>query len=346
MMHRFLIQLDYRDPMFSLAAFNHTLTGSHRRTGHPTRMHLPLTYAATWVTIAAAVPVAAIILALSGMQFRMTGILLLSASLTMLCVAHFFYQFVRPRSHLALATGIFSMIFLASILAAIICHAGLRLGTPWIDGLLDAADRAMGIRTPQLALWLALDSGLGPIFDIAYRSTPAATFLTAIWLCSRLDTDRLWEMSFCYSACIILASISNAAFPAVGSSIYHHIDGTPGLPAGAGNFYMDAIRYFRDPGNTIFDWTKINGIVTFPSFHMVMAIIIPYACRDNRILFRLTATWGILVAISAICIGGHYVVDLLGGAAIWGACALLVRKMTGVGTRHQCNRPESLYSSV
>lgn len=329
-MHCFLIGIDYGHHMASAIAFPGS-KASH--TAFRARWNLPLAYIATWLTIIISVPIATAVLMLSGMRFQMTGILVLSASVAMLCAGHFFYMFASPQPRLALATGSLSMMILASFLSAIICHAGLRLEAHWIDNLLDATDKAMGINTPELALWLALNTGFGPIFDIAYKSTAPAIFSTALWLSYRGQTDRTWELGFCYSACILTASVISAAFPAIGSTVYHQIDGSQGLPLGAGDFHLGAIEYFRNSNNPIFDWRRVNGVVTFPSFHMVMAILIPYACRNIRIVFPITAAWGVLVAISAICIGGHYVIDLVGGTVIWGACALLLRKMAKIDTK-------------
>ncbi len=280
-----------------------------------------LAYGAAWAVIAAAVPIAAAILSISGMRLQLTGVVFFALSLAMLSAAHLYYQVKQAHQPLALATGIFAMMFLSSLVSGIICHAGLRLGTPWIDGILDTADRAMGIDTPRLAIWLAVDSGLGQLFNLAYHSTAEITFLVGLWLSFRGQAEQVWELGFCYVFCIIFASTFSALFPAVGAMVYHNMGDVPGLPFGAGTFHLDAIHYFRSSTNPVFDWNHVNGVVTFPSFHLVMAMLIPYACRNNPLLFWITAIWAVLVAISAICIGGHYVVDLLGGAAIWAVSA-------------------------
>ncbi|MFN3551857.1 MAG: phosphatase PAP2 family protein, partial [Novosphingobium meiothermophilum] len=69
--------------------------------------------------------------------------------------------------------------------------------------------------------------------------------------------------------------------------------------------------------SAVFDLAKVEGIVTFPSFHMVMALMAPYALRGAGLASMVAFVWAALVTVSSIVIGGHYVVDLLGGAVTW-----------------------------
>lgn len=114
-------------------------------------------------------------------------------------------------------------------------------------------------------------------------------------------------------------------FPALGSTVYHGIENTGGLPSGAGNFHLATVGYFRNDASAIFDLSKVDGIVTFPSFHMVMALLIPFALRGTRFMFWIAVLWAFLVTLSTIAIGGHYVIDLLGGAVAWAAAVWWVR---------------------
>ena len=293
----------------------------------------PFAYLAAWAAIAFGLLAAIFILVASGMKIQIIGLGFLSISWLMLLMTHLFYTILRPSKLLCDTTGILLMMISASLIAAVICHAGLRLGMPWFDSALSSADAAIGIDTSKLAVLSAADSGFGQSLALVYGSTMPAVFMTALWLGFNGQGNRMWELGFCYTICVLVASIISVALPALGNMAYHDIKDVPGLPNGAGVFHLSAIEYFRYGDNPIFDWSRVDGIVTFPSFHMAMALMVPRAFRGHKWLYLPAIFWSLLVMVSTIGIGGHYVVDLLAGALLWGLCvfSLASAKTTKIG---------------
>lgn len=281
-------------------------------------------YRVGWIVIVAATFVAALVLRASGMTLVLSSFFpMVSTGLILVC-AHFFYRH-RSERRLSLVTGVFAMLIASSLLAAIISHAGLRMGYPWIDAWLSDADNYMGFDTPQLAMSLAADFGIGGMLKVFYNSAFPMTFVAALWLSLSGQDERTWELGCCFAVTIIVASCCAVLFPAIGSMVYHEIDGDPSLPIGAGNFHLSTVEYFRGTDNPEFDMSRVNGIVTFPSFHMVMAILVPYALRGVRIAFPLALLWSLFVGLATIGIGGHYMIDLIAGAGLWGLIAWRIR---------------------
>jgi membrane-associated phospholipid phosphatase len=68
-----------------------------------------------------------------------------------------------------------------------------------------------------------------------------------------------------------------------------------------------------------------EGIVTFPSFHATLAIILTYAVRHYRWALAVIAPLNCLMILAIPTVGGHYLVDLFGGAAVAGLAILLVQ---------------------
>lgn len=279
-----------------------------------------------WLSVGAAVPVSAVLLLASGMRLVIESFLPLTVLIMLLGAAHVVYDKLRPSRYLALSSGVLAMLTASGVLAAIISHTGLRLGQPFVDAALSAADVSLGIDTPRLALTLALHPTWGQPLNIIYMSTLPTVFLAAIFLGLRDQDERAWELVSCFSTSIIAASIISVFFPALGSMVYHHIDGIADLPTGAGNYHLGTVHYFRDGQNPAFDMAKLSGVVTMPSFHMVMALLVPYSLRRTGVLWWTAVAWSVLVMLSTVAIGGHYVIDLIVGAALWAFIAWLVRQ--------------------
>ena len=67
----------------------------------------------------------------------------------------------------------------------------------------------------------------------------------------------------------------------------------------------------------------MQGIVTMPSYHTVMAVLLTYAFRRTGLVGYGIATLNLVMLLSIPPIGGHYLVDMLaGGALALGAIAV------------------------
>ena len=71
----------------------------------------------------------------------------------------------------------------------------------------------------------------------------------------------------------------------------------------------------------------IDGVVSFPSFHAVMGFITVAMWRHGRIALPLALAWLAFMLLATFPYGGHYVVDILGGLAVWAAWFGLSRRL-------------------
>ena len=68
-------------------------------------------------------------------------------------------------------------------------------------------------------------------------------------------------------------------------------------------------------------WKDVDGLITFPSFHTTWAVLLALAFLRRRRLLPLFATLNVIVIVSTLTTGWHYLVDVLGGIAV---CLLAV----------------------
>ena len=278
-----------------------------------------------WGAVALGVPGAVAVVLASAMRPLVPSFLPVGLPAMALVVAHIVYARWRPHPRIADITGLMAMMILACLLAAVISHAGLRLGFPYVDGSLAAADRAMGFDTPRLALNLALHPVWSGWLAAAYVSSFPAAFLLALALALTRRAERAWELAAAFSACILLSAAASVFWPAIGSMVHHAVDRAEGLPPGSGNYHLAAIAYYRFGDAPSLDMARFSGIVTMPSFHMIMAMIVPFALRGTGWPFQAALMWCAVVTLSTIGIGGHYVVDLIVGGALWAGVAWCTR---------------------
>ena len=79
-----------------------------------------------------------------------------------------------------------------------------------------------------------------------------------------------------------------------------------------GTGYVDIITEIRSGHWSSFTYDRSDGIITFPSFHTVLAIILTYVVRHHWWALVFVAPLNALLILSTPTVGGHYLVDLLG----------------------------------
>ena len=91
----------------------------------------------------------------------------------------------------------------------------------------------------------------------------------------------------------------------------------------------------------------MQGIVTMPSYHTVMAVLFTYAFRGTGLIGYGIATLNLVMLLSIPPIGGHYLVDMLaGGALALGAIAVQRAPRHGVSRILFGLRRETLVGKV
>jgi hypothetical protein len=262
---------------------------------------------------------AAIMLGAVGMHIRLTTISLPAVALLILTAIHFRYAERRDLSRLSDASGVLASLLAALVLAGIVSNAGLRLQRPLVDELLFAADEAAGFDVPAFVRMVAAHPWIATILNWCYVSALPLDVLVGLALAVCGRRRDAWELCLGFCGCLLLASLISTAFPAVAVFAFKGLAGLPGLPPAAGTYFLEAFHAFRDGHGSELDIEKLSGVVTFPSFHVAMALVVPYGLRWHRWLFPLSTTWAAMVIVSTVPIGGHYVVHVIGGIVFWAA---------------------------
>jgi membrane-associated phospholipid phosphatase len=221
----------------------------------------------------------------------------------------------------AIATGL-AWIFCALLSLAYSCYAFTALSLPLQDEALYAFDRAIGIDLVAFRVAVGQSKWMSDTLIFVYVMTALQMKIGLIAVF--LIRDNYCHLRKCisvYTIGVVASSIIMALIPALGAYPYLQMETVDsGFLARAGTErYVDHYLSLRDGTMREFPLTDWKGIVTFPSFHTFASMVAAYAVRPIRWLFWPFVVFTTLVAISTLPVGGHYTIDVLGGALMFAA---------------------------
>lgn len=230
----------------------------------------------------------------------------------------------------ALSSGLSAALFLlipAPMAMFSYAMAGLGAARPLFDADLARVDALMGFD------WLATVAFVNQfplgvkLLGHAYHGTIAPLIYLLVFLNVVGRHDRLVEFAWMFTGTCLLASAMSALWPAMGAYIHFRPDDTlrSAISGDAGVWHLVHFEQLRAGTFRVFSLAQTEGLVTFPSFHTAAALVIPLALRGYGILTGLAWACAVAVLVSTVPIGGHYLVDVLAGAAVTLAMSRVVR---------------------
>lgn len=258
---------------------------------------------------------AACLLACHGLGFRIRAATAIAPAvgLAILCAGAIVgIRTNRPRLHAGAIA--FLQMTLFTLLGVVLAYAlAARAGPLW-DGAFAAADRRLGLDWP--ALFAAADKAPPALWigGFAYHSLTLQMIVCIVVLSAAGQAGRL---TVAVTAAILggfVTILISAAMPAMGNvfdpAAYRHM-----WPSIA---WMERamITGLRDGSYRTLDLTQLMGIVSFPSYHATLPVILAWAQRDARGWRIVAPLWAGVTIVATPVFGGHYGVDVLGGLAM------------------------------
>ncbi|HET7084258.1 MAG TPA: phosphatase PAP2 family protein [Rhizomicrobium sp.] len=249
-----------------------------------------------------------------------------------------FYQRVRPDPRLAamLSGTAFLCAFspLASILNYLLLpHTGLR-----IDSALAAADRAMGFDWPQAMRWMARHPRLNIAALWIYSSMlPQVALLTVVLASVAPERVARFCLAVALSALICIAIW--AFVPSFGAFSVYPLPDAPMTLALDSTYAEDLVRLLRE-GPGLISPRDAKGLIGFPSYHAVLALLVAWHLRDVRFLRGPAAIFNLAVIAATPIQGGHHLVDVLAALPVT-VLALFLARMPAAKMTGMVNRPST-----
>jgi hypothetical protein len=220
------------------------------------------------------------------------------------------------------------LVITMALVGAALALLSTRTSAPIADYWLMSFDRAVIVSAPKIVS--TINQGPTWMIDLlrmAYERTGMFLLITlgALHLLGRHHVA--WRMVLIWTLSLIMVSLIAFAAPALGCFSQLSAGDVAHLPRGAGRYAMRAFNEFRYDTNPVLSFNRISGVVTFPSFHTVCAILVAQAWRGTRVAGPLATLLAGAIIFSCVPIGGHYLVDLLAGAAVWWAVTVAADRL-------------------
>jgi len=200
----------------------------------------------------------------------------------------------------------------------------VRFEFPLRDALLGRMDKALGFNVPAIAMWTAAHPLWRILsdksYDVLYLLLPMAMFLPGI-----LGKREAAEQFIVANAAAFLISFPIfTLMPAIGPWAGSEFAGNAAQKA------CEASIIALHSGSKT---AAVVGVVSFPSFHVIWAVLSARALWPIRVLRIVGVAMAGLVVVSTVTTGWHYVVDVIAGlamaAVVLGISRLVVEPAAG-----------------
>ena len=260
----------------------------------------------------------------SGVRFAGLGNLVATMLLMLLNAA--IYKRLRAGERVADLTLGFALFFALATGTGALSYLAATLGRPFADPWLSRADAALGF--DWLLWWSFVQSRplLHVILHAAYLTMMPQIFLCLVTLPLAGMAARSRELVVALAISMVPTLILFALFPAQCAWSYYAVQ--PDAPAA----FLADLMALRSGALPVLDLQQIHGLVTFPSYHTISAILLAYAARGTPWMFLSGVVNGLMI-ISTLSEGGHYLTDVITGAILAIVTIAAIRLWSQAGHR-------------
>jgi len=210
-----------------------------------------------------------------------------------------------PRIAPALRCAALLLVFQAA--AACLSYLLIALAPPLTDATLARWDAALGIDWRVLRQSQAALPALAQIvLSAAYDSGLPQILAVVLYLGFSGRGDRLHDFMNRYAAVTLLVILLSAPIPAAGA--FKHF----GVGPVADLWHFEALR---DGGLRTLSLQAMQGLISMPSLHAAMAMLLAHALFATPLRWPALALNALMLAATPV-LGGHYVVDVIAGTAV------------------------------
>jgi hypothetical protein len=233
------------------------------------------------------------------------------------------YVFAPPSGwNRAVADALLALLLLATLTNIVgpAQYPAVALGFPEADRWLSATDAALGLHVPALTTWTAARPAFAQILILAYHSLLPQFLLPIVVLGFLRDRKHLWEYIFHFHVCATVTLIGVALWPAACAFTYYGFDSLLDQTRFIDHFAALRAGTFRE---VRFD--NIEGLITFPSFHVAGGLMVTWAFRHRRGWFAAVAVLNTLLIAATVLTGAHYGIDVVASLALFAGSVVLWR---------------------
>lgn len=226
-----------------------------------------------------------------------------------------FYRDRRGEPRLASALESTAQVMAFAAVAAPLSYVAASAGLPLQDAMFDSLDRALGLDWTGLLAFMRHWPEFASFLNVMYLSLTVQ--MTAVVLLlgftGRLPWLRVYMLAFVFATLTTIAL--STVLPAEGVWLHYGLKGDAAmLPASHTSWPV--FLGLRDGSYRLIVAIGAEGIITFPSLHAALAVILMAALWPVPLARWLSVGINTLMLAATPIDGSHYFVDVLAGVAI------------------------------
>jgi hypothetical protein len=225
-----------------------------------------------------------------------------------------FYQVRRVEPQLAAMLMGASFLCMFSAAASMLNYFLLTLHGPRIDDILVAADHALGFDWYKTMLAMAQHPLLNEVFFRVYNMVLPEIALVMVALAWTGQVEKVYRYCVALAAGALIAIAIWALMPSLGAKSLYILppEVASKLTLSVTGDYGKALVLLLRDGPGYISPSDLRGLIAFPSYHGVLALIVAWYGWHVRWLRWPLVLLNAAVIISSPIQGGHHMVDLLG----------------------------------
>jgi membrane-associated phospholipid phosphatase len=190
-------------------------------------------------------------------------------------------------------------------------YAAIALRFPYADRMLASTDAYLGVNVGELARWTGRHPAIARLMNASYFALVPQVTTVLLALTALRQRERLWEYAFHFQICLTLALAALVIWPAVCPPAYYGFQPTISMSrviAQIVGFHQGTMRTIRTD--------ELEGLVSFPSFHVAGGLLVMWAFRGYRWILAPLLLVNIAMFASTCFTGVHYVTDVIGAVPL------------------------------
>lgn len=272
-----------------------------------------------WAVIALICVLDAVWMVAAGIGITRGMALLVAGAGLLLAAVALVYRRFRRDDAIWLAAQVMNQLVIGSCALATLSYIGLRLNFPLMDAQFAAVDRMLHFDWLAYIGWVESHPFIARIFTYSYAATEPQMLALFALLCFTKRFTAFHRLAIGYLLGGLITIVIADVWPALTAYLFFKVDPAvyPHLQIAGATVYGQDFFAMRTHQMTVLP-KDFQGMVTFPSYHSVLAVISIFAALALRFrwLAALFIVLNLLTLLSTPVDGGHYLVDTLGGIII------------------------------
>ncbi len=233
-----------------------------------------------------------------------------------------YYRIFRDGERIALMAIVIGLFAPWSFVASIFNILLLPRQNAAIDPLLVQWDAMLGYSWPEFCAWYARYPMLADITRSVYNLTLAQLLFTVMFLGLANDRQRLHTVTLALIFASLVTLFFWALFPSNGASAYWTLDPEIDrlVQPVVDSAYGAELKRQLVESVTAISQIEAKGMIAFPSFHTIMALMTLIAVWPYMIPRVLLLGINAILFPGILVFGGHHLMDVFGGVAATIVC--------------------------